>query len=1701
MNTNGDTNGDWWASLRHGGLLIGPSRLVQYFPTAASPLPFYTADNLRRALARPDAGDAKAENALLDVVLEKVIGLGPSSGGKWKAGADIGTQWSVRALTGDIVRPRRLWEGKNGAVLPVFVDRENRLGIGRGKRVVSRVVEWMRNSDTRLALVTNTRQWRVVSAGLDYEAWAEADTALWFEEGQPGLQVDALRTLLSSAALTPAKAGEPSPLLAAIQDSRRGQAELSAALGERVRQAVELLIQSHGSALAGLGGGVTNRDIYLAATRIVMRMVVALFAEARDLLPRENPIYYGSYGLQGLRESLDRVGSPERLRQRYCAWPRVVSLFRLIYFGSHHQALPVLRYGGGLFQPGEAGGTDPVARALAVMEDPAAAPRDSVVHEMLGLLCQSKVRVRQGTGSVWVPTPVDFSDLSSEYIGILYEGLLDYELQRSEEPILFLALGNEPALPLSRLETMDDKQLPALLEKFKQKEKPTGGEEEAEVEDAEEEEAETTDEAGDEAPPEEDIVAEESDDDAHRQAWDRALAWASKAAVAGKLVPKPKRGQTGKGQMAFGGDDALTRAARSLIRRIVLPGDYFLIRWGGTRKGSGTFYTRPALAIPTVQRTLRPLAYDPPLGADGLPDENAPHAQWTPKRPEQILALKVCDPAMGSGSFQSAGLRFLSDALFASLHHHKRITAEADRTRVLLSGEESEERLSDDFIPCRPDADQFEPMLRARLKRHVVEHCLYGVDLDPLAVELARLALWVETMDRELPFEFLDHKLKVGNALVGCWFDRFRDYPAMSVKREGGAEAQTKAIKAFADNHLKPDLLNWVSGQKSLFETVQGQQPEALHAEVRGVLEKMHALGSSIADNEERADLYAQHIAPEGGAWAHLREMFDAWCAVWFWPADRLDDAPLPSGFGKLSDEARAQVAALRWEYSFFHWELEFPDVFARPGAGFDAIVGNPPWETLQPEPKEFFSNHDPLYRTYGNQEALERQGELFEKDPSVERDWLDYNAQFKAMSNWIAFSGEPFGDYKNSEGKELESGERFALVKTWRDKQNYSLHNAWRTRREGRNGYADRHHPFRYHAGKLFTYKLFLEVSHALLQDGGCMGLIVPAAVYTDEKASKMRKLFLNNCRWRWIFGFENRNKIFDIDGRFKFCPIIVQKGGETQAIQTAFMRRNVQDWEDAEQYAFPYARADVGKFSPKTWSILEIKEARDLAATRKIYKDAVLLGGGSWSLRFAQGDFNMASDAKFFPPRPKWEAQGFRPDEYGRWIKGNETRDYGVPPPGGIRLADGTGYIHEDDIEKVALPIYEGRMVGQFDFSQKGWVSGKGRGAVWHNIPFDQKAVEPQFLTAQETAETVMEDGWGLPELTFMDVCSATNARTMYASFMSRMPCGHSAPVMRSAENDLTSTLALCSVFDAFVFDSLLRGRVGGLHLTLNYLEETALPRVAPPIRVLLAGAVGRLAIPSVIFAPEWLRLRAFASHEGKHVPAWRQLWALTPHERLRLRAMLDAVVAELYGLDRDDLAWILRDCDHPTAQATNNAFARVLDPKGFWRIDKDQPPELRHTVLTLAAFADLKAAITARGGDCNQGIADFCAANDGEGWMLPETLRLADLGLGHDERAQHPQPVRARMGERFLPWQLEQSAEESWAECERHARNLLGKAGFEALKAQLEAPPPPILGESEAGQTRGPGGNGVKKNPLGDDFELVMEPPKDGGQTKLF
>ena len=1672
--------------------------------------------------------------AFVKFVLEDVCGF-DSGSGTWTRGTKVGPEWSRRAPTGEVVKPRQLWEGLGGGRLPVFMEPGPRVGIGKGRRTVSRVLGWLRTGNDHLALITNGKQWRLLFAGLDFEAWCEWDVDLWFQEGRPAPQVEALRTLLQPKLWTPASKDAAPPLLQAIRDTRKGQAELSETLGERVREAVEVLIQGHGEALKEQCADVDPADIYRAACRVAMRLVVILFAEARDLLPRDNPVYHASYGLNGLMERLQSAVGGHALSHRFSAWPQVQALFTLVHDGSHLPQMPVKDYGGELFKPGSAESADGLSRALAVFETAClkhdVLPDDDV-RRMLEGMTLTRVQIRQGRGGTWVTMPVDFSDLSSDYIGILYEGLLDYELKTAPpgEPVIFLAAGHYPALPLSRLEAMDDKAIKALFSNLKKDvAADDDGPEESEGQAAVKGEA---NEAEGTAEPLVGDPGEASPDGGDPRFANRTRAekWARRAAHVAGLVKKPRGKLTPERRLKA--EDDLARKARKLVARVVLPGEWYLVRWGGTRKGSGSFYTRPGLVVPTVQRTLRPLAYDPPLGKDGEPDRDAPAAKWTPKRPEVVLELKVCDPACGSGAFVLSALRFLTNALLASLQRHGRIEPDGERTLIRLLGAPTEyephiERLGDELIPCPQDHDDFEPRLRAVLRRHVVERCIYAVDIDPLAVELCRLSLWIETMDRGLPFGFLDHKVKCGNSLVGAWLDQFAHYPVMAWKnREGGDKnhgngihfkkgARTKAIKAFVKDRLTPDLASFLR-DPDLFLDDHLQRHDNAHRSALAVLEKMHAL--PVQDATERARLYRDEFVGSP-AWSSLKEAMDLWCACWFWPADEIECAPLPRAFANPSRETRDVVHRIFADTRFFHWELEFPDVFREEGSGFDAVLGNPPWDVAKPNSHEFFSNIDPLYRSYGKQEAIRKQTSYFDDAASgeaIEHDWLDYNARFRFQSNYVKYAARPYGD-PTTEDKSVD---RFSIA---RGTTNGALHRSWRrVHRSQSAGFADAMHPFcRQGSADLNLYKLFLEVAHALLSPAGRMGFIVPSGLYSDYGTAPIRTLFLEQCKWEWLFGIENRNKIFPIHRSYKFNPVVVQKGGTTEAIRTAFMRHDLDDWDRPEAVAIPYARSQVEQFSPRSRTLLEIQSKRDLDILEKMYANGVLMGDNGpngWGVRYTC-EFHMTNDSKLFPPRAQWEGKGYQPDEYSRWLLGKwcpigelwaelgvdpfrptpaevELEDWlfdttasperrqvearfvhghllkpgdvaptnwrlrcaqppynGLPiarasvPAGVILSRDGSEWIRQEDVQRTALPLHQGIMIQPFNPAARGWVSGTGLRAKWDHGSLDNLHWNPQYLMDEDLAAEAADVAGLQTKIGYRRIVRSTDVRSFIGAICPSFPCGDSVFMLYFENDPLDCLASSAAILNSFAFDFSTRMRMAGTNLSWYVLAESALPERSE--RTQHSMAVLRELVDKMCgFAKPLAAVRTSIASQLTRCDA------LIAGERTRLRSIIDALSWALYGCSEVDLRHVLRQCDLPVDLLhRGKRAASLLDPRGFWRVDRTYSPEMRHTVLTLVAYRNLEAHIRDHNGDRDMGVRAFMAQNQGEGWIIPETICLTDYGLGHDERARRPQPVASRLGPRFYDWQLVQSPDEARRECHLHARNLLGVAEYGRLQRDLE------------------------------------------------
>jgi hypothetical protein len=1546
----------WWSRLRHSGLLLSPVVQIEKYAQRPDDPPWFAPENIRNAYTRFNASIDRASGrplmtqgdvlAWADHILEKFIG---HDGQRLVRSHSIPESLSVAIRIGsrsETLKPDRIVMDADGTtpLLLVKADTTPHVGRGKGRTEYARFLELLRGSGHRLGLLTNGLQFRLIYAGLDFESWCEWEADRWFEDAEGSEELLGLRQLLFPTQVGDSKgnviaAGLPG-LLTAVEESRKRQADLSQVLRENVRRAVEMLLEDVSTASRTdpelfhdlinpsivSNGEVTHSQLsdteahealMQATVRVVMRMVVCLFAESRGLLPTGDLIYSQAYGMRTLYELLDETvrheGSLLGLMSRNSSWPRLMALYRLVHGGSGHGAFTLRAYGGALFRPGAEGDEDPVARALYIFEHRVKVS-DATIYRVLKKLLRGPLPVIKGRSKSFVEGPVDYTDLRTEFIGLIYEGLLDYRIKRTTEeigPQVFLNLGRQPVLPLSRLESMldeDPKSLKDLFAELKKESVTKTVESDDEEDETEEDSTDETKDETDEVIIEGDSSTEEVLDASYLDAVEAARRWARKAIVATKLITAQKKNENNTEY-----DARIEIAVDSLIERVVAPGEFYLVRAGNTRKGTGTFYTRPQLAVPTVHRTLQPLCYD--KHEDGT---------LTPKTPEEILGLKVCDPACGSASFLVAALLYLSDSLYKSLCHHCNLDDPKFTAKVTLPfGKKRTRSKNEEYVPFLPDdpdrGDDFRDWVEARLRRHVVERCIYGIDINPLAVEFARVSLWVETLDDRLPFSFVDHKIKVGNAIVGCWIDEVEHYPIRAWERNGGDDESAKRKgertlrietllngelvgkrrtgRGIVKLELKELLESRFSKQTRLF-TNNDLSIDKVLVEAKHEYETLHEASIHFPDEQEQ--YYRSKVQGSSGL-QRLKHAMDEWCAIWFWPADatRMASAPTPLSMHK-PDRTREEIVELvRQKMRFFHWELEFPDVFSDQRWGFDAMVGNPPWENAQPNPYEFFSDIDPLIRSHSRIELLKRIEELFTQSESLEIEWFDHCGAFKAFSNWVTHSSDAFG-HRDGGANPIGQGGTM-LLEQWKEFRAKQVNSRSANR------------PFRFQVGRVFTYKLFLEQSFFLLNTTGRMGMIVPSGLYTDSWSLPLRELFLEKNFWEWLFSFENKKKIFEIHGSFKFCVSIIDRVKRTSddVMKAAFMVHDLRDWEQSHPPVLEFDKSQVKLFAPKSKSLPEIRSQRALDICKVIYENSGRIGE-PWNGECASFnlEFMMNTDAKLFPVKSKWEESGYTSDVFGRWT----------------------------NAQKISLPLYEGRMIGQFDSAQKGWVSGRGRSAVWRTIPFDSKSFEPQFLMDAEIfcAKDTIPHGF---KIGFMDVTSSTNTRTFVACPIARMPCGNKVPTL--SLRTLGSTLMMSAFVNSLVFDFVCRNRFGGTSLNWFIVEELPIPCMTDccvDLTKRIQTLVASLSFIHRWFAPEWLALRGQCDLRNE----WKSNWACNESQRLRARVELDAYSAHLYGIDTCDFDWIVRNDPG--------------DPKGFWRVDKNLAFEERLTALSAIAFRKL-------------------------------------------------------------------------------------------------------------------------------------------------
>jgi hypothetical protein len=679
--------------------------------------------------------------------------------------------------------------------------------------------------------------------------------------------------------------------------------------------------------------------------------------------------------------------------------------------------------------------------------------------------------------------------------------------------------------------------------------------------------------------------------------------------------------------------------------------------------------------------------------------------------------------------------------------------------------------------------------------------------------------------------------------------------------------------------------------------------------------------------------------------------------------------------------------------------------VFTPDRLGFDAMPGNPPWDVMKPNSQEFFSDPDPLYRTYDKQSALQRQKHIFADMPGVLETWEAYITRFKAYANWARSAADPF-DLTLARGREERS-----------------LKVAWEKHRQQHGGFAEAGHPFRLQgSADLNSYKMFTEVFWHLLRHGGRLGVILPTGIYSDFGTKDLRETLLFQGRLDFLYAFQNEKKVFSAAHHsFKQVALFATKGGSTRGFLTRF-RMGVGDSPHAHELpddilkrddaAMCFTPEDVKLNSPKTLSLVELKSERDLAIFRTIYANSIRIGDNApgWEITYAT-EFHMTNDSRHFPPLDKWEAEGFRPDVFGRWIG----------PDG-----------------EVALPFYEGRMIGQFDFLTMSWLSGQGSASVWADLPYEAKSFRPKALIGEEASRTA-GNPYSKAKVLFRDIARNTDTRTLIASVVPQVACGHTISTLRLQSNTLDKVLFISASMNSFCFDTVLRTRSTGTHQSWFIIEECPIPKAdtSNPAFGRLTSNAARLTFLHRRFAPEWLRLKHLypdlASREWKH---W---WAVTEADRLRLRVEIDALCADLYGLSPDDFDWILRD--DPT------------DPKGFYRVDRQLPFRERLTGLAAAAFRALKEGKWSTESAATLSNDEFFAA----------------IGVPEMTTGQEPL-IRKRDG--CHRWQPEEFGPEdprhgwTWEHCRQDAVTLLGSE--EAVRQYVEGKEPKQEEEKPDGPT---------------------------------
>jgi hypothetical protein len=835
-------------------------------------------------------------------------------------------------------------------------------------------------------------------------------------------------------------------------------------------------------------------------------------------------------------------------------------------------------------------------------------------------------------------------------------------------------------------------------------------------------------------------------------------------------------------------------------------------RPGNERKTSGAYYTPTSVIEALLDESLDPLL-----------DE----ASQKPDPLDALLGVTVCDPACGSGHFLAAAARRIAR------RYAQQATGDPEPTPLALR-----------------DA-----------MRRVVGRCVYGVDLNDLAVELAKINLWIETIDPGKPLAFLDSHLKVGNALIGTTpallaknvpddaFDRskvaiFKDNDMYDDDAAGRRKAVVDAEKKAGSSWKKTNANERIEVERSRQMTLDGG--EWINVDTQRLAERTHALEGVSPDNAAAMETFED-------AWRALdtdpdlqraRLVADAWTSTFFQVLQlpdrhdastgtarpvtyktllQLQSDPHPAGSSTVET-----VSQLARQYRFFHWHLEFPQIFTAPptpgeaenpqqgwNGGFSLVLGNPPWDTLSPDRKEFLAQFDPQVRIDGGVERADLYRQLL-SEPVVKAAWERNQRDLLTLVHFLKQSG------------------RYVL---------YSPGNLGK--------------------GDFNVFRSFVE--HALAT-GTAAAQVVPTGLLTGANTTAIRQALIDQHRLLTVLSFQNDGGVFfpGVDTRMRFCLYSAQSGkGPTSQFARVAGISSVAGLEARNERMLAVSVSDIRREQPETLAFPESENAQLQGLATRI-----------------SNQFPVFADR----PYPYSEL------DYRRELDTGTDQHLFVPS------------------DEDGLPLFEGRMIDQYEYRAKAWVAGHGRSATWLALESDDvpRYICPQWRVPPAAIPAKLGDRTSRYRFVWCKVTGPRNLRTFMSALLPPSSvAADTVPTMLAPIEHEWVYLPLLAVTNSLTLDFAARQRMSGNHLTFTIMD--GLPIAGLALDNPCTRELGNRVIRLLAGAPELTEYLRARTDEGFDLGD--QLEPARGLARRMVRAEIDVIVArDVYGLSLEDLYAVL-------------------------------------------------------------------------------------------------------------------------------------------------------------------------------------------------